>query len=82
VGTERGSVTVGWICNGRRRSHAALMDDLIGTWRARGIDVERLKHVESPIDRRVAEGHGADGFSSLIEAIKEQRTNLLQTESQ
>ncbi|MQA15718.1 MAG: NAD(P)-dependent oxidoreductase [Pseudonocardiaceae bacterium] len=49
--------------------HAALMDDLIATRQASGIDVERLEHVKSLIDRRVAEGHGADGFSSLIETI-------------
>ncbi len=57
-------------------AHAALMDDLIDTWQARDIDVERLKHVKTLIDRRVAEGHGADGFSSLIEAIKKQRKGL------
>lgn len=54
-------------------THAALMDDLIDTWQARDIDVERLKQVKTLIDRRVAEGHGTDGFSSLIETIKKQR---------
>ncbi|MGI8910475.1 MAG: NAD(P)-dependent oxidoreductase [Rubrobacteraceae bacterium] len=53
--------------------HAALMDDLIDTWRARGVDVDRLKHVKALIDRRVAEGHGAEGFSSVIETINDQR---------
>ena len=57
-------------------THAALMDDLIDTWQARDIDVERLKHVKTLVDRRVAEGHGADGFSSLIEEIKKQRKDL------
>ncbi len=50
-------------------THAALMDDLINTWQARDVDVERLKHVKTLTDRRVAEGHGEDGFSSLIEAV-------------
>ncbi len=52
-------------------THAALMDDLIDSWRARGIDVGRLEHVKSLVDRGVAEGHGSDGFSSLIGAVKE-----------
>jgi hypothetical protein len=33
------------------------MDDLIDTWQARGIEVERLKHVKTLIDGRVADGH-------------------------
>lgn len=57
-------------------THAALMDDLIDTWRARGINVERLKHVKALMDRRVAKGHGAEGFSSLIETIEDQRKGL------
>ncbi len=60
---------------GHLSTHAALMDDLIETWQERDIDVERLKHVKALIDRRVAEGHGADGFSSLFEPIKEEGTS-------
>jgi len=54
-------------------THAALMDDLIDTWQARDIDVGRLKYVKALIDRRVAEGRGSEGFSSLVEAINDQR---------
>lgn len=50
--------------------HAALMDDLIQTRQARGIDAETLKEVKDLIDRRVADGRGADGFSSIIETIR------------
>lgn len=49
------------------------MDDLIDTWRARNIDTGRLRYVKTLIDRRVAEGRGADGFSSLIETIYDGR---------
>lgn len=62
---------------GRLKTHAALMDDLIDTWQARGMDVGRLKYVKTLIERRVAAGHGADGFSSLIDTIKEQRKDVL-----
>lgn len=62
---------------GALSTHAALMDDLIATWQARDIDVERLKHVQTLVERRVAEGHGADGFSSLIEAIKKPSTTRI-----
>jgi hypothetical protein len=32
-----------------------------------------VEYVKDLIDRRVAEGRGADGFSSLIETINNQR---------
>lgn len=54
--------------------HQALMDDLIDMRESRGVDAERLKHVKALVDRRVAEGHGAEGFSSLIEVIKQPST--------
>lgn len=57
-------------------THAALMDDLIETRRARGVDVGRLGRVKSLIDQRVSEGCGAEGFSSVIEAIMLQRKVL------
>lgn len=50
--------------------HQALMDDLIDTWESRNVDATRLRHVKALVDRRVAEGHGANGFSSLIEIIR------------
>jgi prephenate dehydrogenase len=53
------------------RTHAPLMDDLIDGWRARGAPVDRLRQVRDLVDRRVAEGRGEEGFSSLIEAIRE-----------
>lgn len=54
-------------------THAALMDDLIAARRAHDVDTGRLEYVKTLIDRRVAEGRGADGFSSLIEKINDQR---------
>jgi 3-hydroxyisobutyrate dehydrogenase-like beta-hydroxyacid dehydrogenase len=56
---------------GPLRTHAPLMDDLIDGWRARGAPVDRLRQVRDLVDRRVAEGRGEEGFSSLIEAIRE-----------
>jgi hypothetical protein len=41
--------------------------------RDRDLRLPRGRRVEGPlrlVDRRVAEGHGADGFASLIEALK------------
>jgi len=54
-------------------THAALMDDLIDAWRAREVDTGRLEYVKALIDQRVAEGRGAEGFSSLIEPINDGR---------
>lgn len=56
---------------GPLRTHAALVDDLIQARLARGVDAERLQHVKALVDRRVAEGHGGDGFACLFETIKE-----------
>jgi NADPH-dependent reductive aminase-like protein len=53
------------------RTHAPLMGDLIDGWQARGAPVDRLRDVRDLVDRRVAEGRGGEGFSSLIEAIRE-----------
>lgn len=54
--------------------HQALMDDVIGTWESRNVDATRLKQVKALVDRRVAQGRGADGFSSLIEIITTEPT--------
>lgn len=45
---------------------AALMDDLIEHRRSRGVDVTRMVEVKELMDRRVAAGHGDEGFSSLF----------------
>lgn len=48
---------------------AALMDDLIGHREARGVDAVRMREVKRLMDRRIAEGHGDQGFSSLFESL-------------
>jgi 3-hydroxyisobutyrate dehydrogenase-like beta-hydroxyacid dehydrogenase len=58
---------------GPLNTHAALIDDLIATWRARNVDTRRLEYIKTLMDRRVSEGRGADGFSGLIEVINDRR---------
>ncbi|QBI19609.1 hypothetical protein ER308_08635 [Egibacter rhizosphaerae] len=55
---------------GPLRTQAALMGDLIENREARGVDAQGLRHVQPLMNRRVASGHGEDGFSSLIEEIR------------
>ena len=48
---------------------AALMDDLISHRESLGIDVVRMREVKRLMDRRIADGHGDQGFSSLFEVL-------------
>lgn len=45
---------------------AALMDDLIDHRRSNGVDTTRMVEVERLMDRRIADGHGGEGFSGLF----------------
>lgn len=44
---------------------AALMDDLIGHRESAGVEAVRMREVKALMDRRIADGHGDQGFSSL-----------------
>lgn len=49
---------------------AALMDDLIGHREAAGVETVRMREVKSLMDRRIAQGHGDQGFSSMYELLR------------
>ncbi|GGR53794.1 3-hydroxyisobutyrate dehydrogenase-like beta-hydroxyacid dehydrogenase [Nocardioides luteus] len=49
---------------------AALMDDLIEHRESAGVESVRMREVKSLMDRRVAQGHGDQGFSSLYELFR------------
>lgn len=49
----------------------ALMDDLLAHRESLGVDTVRMREVQRRMAQRVAEGHGAQGFSSLIASIEE-----------
>ncbi|CAM3450580.1 NAD(P)-dependent oxidoreductase [Occultella aeris] len=49
---------------------AALMDDLISHRESLGIDAVRMREVKILMDRRIADGHGDQGFSSLFELLR------------
>lgn len=49
---------------------AALMDDLIGHRESAGVETVRMREVKSLMDRRIAQGHGDQGFSSMYELIR------------
>jgi 3-hydroxyisobutyrate dehydrogenase-like beta-hydroxyacid dehydrogenase len=52
----------------------ALMDDLLEHRESLGVDTVRMREVRRLMKQRVADGHGAQGFSSLIASIEaEQR---------
>jgi 3-hydroxyisobutyrate dehydrogenase-like beta-hydroxyacid dehydrogenase len=53
---------------------AALMDDLISHRDALGVDAGRMREVKELMDRRIAGGHGEQGFSSLFELLGEPST--------
>ncbi|XRQ05148.1 NAD(P)-dependent oxidoreductase [Actinomadura welshii] len=48
---------------------AALMDDMISHRESRGADAVRMREVKNLMDRRIAQGHGDQGFSSLFELL-------------
>lgn len=45
---------------------AALMDDMISHRESVGVEAVRMREVKKLMDRRIAEGHGDQGFSSLF----------------
>ncbi|MBN6052096.1 NAD(P)-dependent oxidoreductase [Nonomuraea sp. RK-328] len=48
---------------------AALMDDLISHRESVGVEAMRMREVKELMDRRIADGHGGQGFSSLFELL-------------
>ncbi|MEV5824932.1 hypothetical protein AB0L25_05090 [Spirillospora sp. NPDC052242] len=42
---------------------------LIGHREAAGVEAVRMREVKELMDRRVADGHGGEGFSSLFELL-------------
>lgn len=51
---------------------AALMDDMISHRESLGVEAVRMREVKKLMDRRIADGHGDQGFSSLFELLKTQ----------
>lgn len=49
---------------------AALMDDLISHRESLGVEAVRMREVKELMDRRIAAGHGGQGFSSLFELLE------------
>ena len=47
----------------------ALMDDLISHRESIGVEAVRMREVKDLMDRRIADGHGDQGFSSLFELL-------------
>ncbi len=54
---------------GSLKVQAALMDDLIGHRESVGVEAVRMRQVKELMDRRIADGHGDQGFSSLFELL-------------
>lgn len=50
---------------------AALMDDMIDHRESVGVEAARMREVKALMDRRIADGHGDQGFSSLFELLAE-----------
>ena len=48
---------------------AALMDDMISHRESVGVEAVRMREVKKLMDRRIAGGHGDQGFSSLFEEL-------------
>lgn len=48
---------------------SALMDDMIGHRESAGVEAVRMREVKELMDRRIADGHGDQGFSSLFELL-------------
>ncbi|MHC0433588.1 NAD(P)-dependent oxidoreductase [Streptomyces sp. O3] len=51
---------------------AALMDDMISHRESIGVEAVRMREVKELMDRRIAGGHGGQGFSSLFELLGKQ----------
>jgi 3-hydroxyisobutyrate dehydrogenase-like beta-hydroxyacid dehydrogenase len=56
---------------GSLRVQAALMDDMIDHRQSVGVEAVRMREVKALMDRRIADGHGEQGFSSLFELLTE-----------
>ncbi|OLT32367.1 oxidoreductase [Actinomadura sp. CNU-125] len=56
---------------GPLRVQAALMDDMIDHRESVGVEAVRMREVKKLMDRRIADGHGDQGFSSLFELLAE-----------
>ncbi|MFD0904103.1 NAD(P)-dependent oxidoreductase [Actinomadura sediminis] len=54
---------------GPLRVQAALMDDLIAHRETAGVESVRMRQVKDLMDRRIADGHGEEGFSGLFELL-------------
>jgi 3-hydroxyisobutyrate dehydrogenase-like beta-hydroxyacid dehydrogenase len=48
---------------------SALMDDMISHRESLGVEAVRMREVKKLMDRRIADGHGDQGFSSLFELL-------------
>ncbi|SDK52549.1 3-hydroxyisobutyrate dehydrogenase [Nocardioides sp. YR527] len=49
---------------------AALMADLIGHRESTGVEAVRMREVKALMDRRIGQGHGDQGFSSMYELLR------------
>lgn len=56
---------------GPLRVQAALMGDMIDHRQSVGVEAVRMREVKELMDRRIADGHGEQGFSSLFELLAE-----------
>ncbi|MEV0201779.1 NAD(P)-binding domain-containing protein [Nonomuraea sp. NPDC050691] len=54
---------------GPLRVQAALMDDMIDHRESVGVEAMRMRQVKELMDRRIADGYGEQGFSSLFELL-------------
>ncbi|WP_067855633.1 NAD(P)-dependent oxidoreductase [Nocardia shimofusensis] len=52
---------------------AALMGDLVAHRESLGVDTLRMREVQGLMDKRIADGHGDQGFSSLFELLESDR---------
>ncbi|MFB2118527.1 NAD(P)-dependent oxidoreductase [Parapedobacter sp. 2B3] len=51
---------------------AAMFDDLINHRKSKNVETLRMQEIKNLMDRRIADGHGAQGFSSLFELLGKQ----------
>ncbi|RKS06561.1 3-hydroxyisobutyrate dehydrogenase-like beta-hydroxyacid dehydrogenase [Nocardiopsis sp. Huas11] len=58
---------------GPLRVQAALMDDMIDHRESVGVEAVRMREVKDLMDRRIADGHGGQGFSSLFALLAKRR---------
>ncbi|MEV0703652.1 hypothetical protein AB0I53_37835 [Saccharopolyspora sp. NPDC050389] len=49
------------------------MDDMIDHRESIGVEAVRMREVKELMDRRIAEGHGDQGFSSMFELLAKRR---------